>query len=168
MVVINWDCAARFFDLLIATFSRSLFNMFYIRLALDSSNWINICLDLSSRILESCPPMSLWLFCWWLWTSLCPVGQVCRKIIFCVFGMFEFFLRWTLFCFSIEYLWLSYLGIHSDHANVNMILPEVIVYFQRKYIKKLNERALMHARQESIWYRKGNRPSQWQIERLTF
>ena len=33
----------------------SLLNVFYICLALDSSNWITICLDSSSRILESCP-----------------------------------------------------------------------------------------------------------------
>ena len=31
-------------------------------MALDSSNWIKICLDSSWKILESCPLMSLWLF----------------------------------------------------------------------------------------------------------
>ena len=44
-------------------------------------------------------PVSLTI-CWWLWSSLCSVCQVCRKIIFCSFGMFEFSLRSTLFCFS--------------------------------------------------------------------
>ena len=44
------------------TSNRSLYNVFYIRLALDSSNWIKICLDSSSRILESCPFGSPWLF----------------------------------------------------------------------------------------------------------
>ena len=72
--------------------------------------------DLSPRILASCSLMPLWLFCWSLWTSLYPAYQVCRKIILCSFGMFEFFLRSTLFCFSFEYCWLSYLGIHSDFA----------------------------------------------------
>ena len=85
-------------------------------LTLGSSNWVKICLDSSSRILESCPLMSLWLFCWWLWTSLCPVCRVCRKILFCSFGMSEFFLRSTLSCFSYEYCWLSHLGIYSDYA----------------------------------------------------
>ena len=60
--------------------------------------------------------MSLWLYCWWLWPSLSPVCQVCRKIIFCSFGMFEFLLRSTLFCFRFKYCWLSYLGVHSDRA----------------------------------------------------
>ena len=50
----------RFFGLLFATLSRSLFHVFYIRLALDSSNWVKICLDSSSRILESCPLVSLY------------------------------------------------------------------------------------------------------------
>ena len=105
---------SRYCGSLIATLSRSLFNLFYIRLALDSSNWINICLDSPSRILESCPLMSLWLFCWWLWPSPCLAYQVCRKIIFCSFGMFQFFVRSKLFCLSFEYCWLSYHGIHSD------------------------------------------------------
>ena len=96
--------------------SRTLFNVFYIRSALDSSNWIKICLDSSSRILQPCCIISSWLFCWWLWTSLCPVYQVCCKIIFCSFGMFEFFPRSTLFCFSFGYCWLSYLVIYSDCA----------------------------------------------------
>ena len=34
--------------------------------------------------------------------------------LFCSFGMFEFLLRSTLFCFSFEYCWFSYLGVHSD------------------------------------------------------
>ena len=51
---------SRFFGLSIATLSRSLFNVFYIGLALDNSNWIKICLDSSSRILESCPLVSLY------------------------------------------------------------------------------------------------------------
>ena len=51
---------SRFFGLLIATLSRSLFNAFYIRLAVDSSNWLKICLDSSSRILELCPLVSLY------------------------------------------------------------------------------------------------------------
>ena len=88
------------FGLLIVTLSRSLFNVFYICLDLGSSNWIKIGLDSSSRILESCPLVSYWLFLyWWLWISLCSMCQVCRKTIFCSFVMFEFFLRSTLFCF---------------------------------------------------------------------
>ena len=51
---------SRFFGLLFATLSRSLFNVFYIHLALDSSNWVKICLDSPSRILESCPLVSLY------------------------------------------------------------------------------------------------------------
>ena len=51
---------SRFFGLSIATLSRSLFNVFYVGLALDNSNWIKICLDSSSRILESCPLVSLY------------------------------------------------------------------------------------------------------------
>ena len=54
-----------FFGLLIAIFSRSLFNVFYIHLALACSNWIKTCLDSSSRILESCPLISFWHFCWY-------------------------------------------------------------------------------------------------------
>ena len=50
----------RFFGLLFATLCRSLFNVFYIRLALDSSNWVKICLDSSSRILESYSFVSLY------------------------------------------------------------------------------------------------------------
>ena len=100
------------------TLSRSFFNVFHIRLALDSSNWIEISLDYSSRILESCSLISPWLFCWWLWTSLYRVCQVCREIIFCSFGMFvSFFLRSTLFCFSFEYCWFFYLGIYFDRAS---------------------------------------------------
>ena len=57
--------------------------MYFINVALDSSNWIKICVDPSSRTLESCLLMSLWLFCWWLWQSLCLVYQVCPKITFC-------------------------------------------------------------------------------------
>ena len=96
------------------TFSRSLLNVVYICSALDSSNWIKICLDSSSRIIESHHLMFLWFFYWWLWVSLCPVSQDCPKILFCSFGMFEFFLRSTLFCFSFEYCWLSSLRIHSN------------------------------------------------------
>ena len=113
----NCNCIVAFFRLgVIAALSRSLFIVFYVRLALGSLNWIKICLDSSSRILKSCSLMSLWLCCWWLWTSLCPMYQVCCKIIFCSFGMFEFFLKSTSFCFSFKYCWLSYLGIHSDCA----------------------------------------------------
>ena len=91
------------FGLLIVTLSRSLFNVFYICLALVSSNWIKIGLDSSSRILESCPLVSLWLtLYWWLWISLCSMCQVCRKTIFCSFVMFEFFLRSTLFCLALN------------------------------------------------------------------
>ena len=108
--------------------------MFYICLALDSSNWIKICLDWSSRILESC---SLWLFSWWLWTS--PVRHVCH--IFCSFAMFEFLLRSRLFCFSFEYCWLSFLvfivvvpgqfeqvllNLSSFRASYRFIKPEKI------------------------------------------
>ena len=46
--------------------------------------------------------MSLWLFCWWLWTSLCPVCKVCCKIIFCRFGMFEFSLRQHCFVLALN------------------------------------------------------------------
>ena len=83
-------------------------------MALNSSNWIKICLNSSARNPESCSFISFWLFFLWVWTSLCPVRQVCRKFIFCSFGMFEFFLRSTLFCCSFEYCWFSYLGVHSD------------------------------------------------------
>ena len=51
---------SRLFGLLFATLSRSLFNVFYIHLALDSSNSAKICLDSPSRILESCPLVSLY------------------------------------------------------------------------------------------------------------
>ena len=85
-------------------------------MALASSNRIKIFLNSSARILESCSLMSLWLFCWWLWTSQCSVYQVCRKIIFCSFGMFEFLLRSILFCLSFEYCWFYNLGVHSDFA----------------------------------------------------
>ena len=101
---------------LLLTLGRFLFNVFYICLALDSSNWIKICLDSSSRILELHSLMSFWLFCRWLWTSLCPVCQVCHMIIFCSFGIFVFLLRSTLFCFSFEYCRFSYLAIRSDYA----------------------------------------------------
>ena len=57
--------------------------MYFINVALDSSNWIKICVDPSSRTLESCLLTFLWLFCWWLWQSLCLVCQVCPKITFC-------------------------------------------------------------------------------------
>ena len=107
--------------------------MFYIRLALNSSNWIKICLDSSSRIIQSCSLMSLWVFCGWLWTILCPVSQACRKIIFCSFGMFEFFLRSTLFCFSFEYCWLSHLGIHSDCALSIWACPAKFKQFRPIY-----------------------------------
>ena len=85
------------------TLSRSLFNVFYIRLALDRSNWIEICLNSSSRILESCSLMSLSLFCWWLWTSLYPMCLVCREIIFCSFGMFVSFPEVNIILFQ---LWI--------------------------------------------------------------
>ena len=97
---------SHFLDLLIAALSGFLFNVFYKHLAMDSSHWMRSCLDSSSRI----------LLCWWLWTSLYPVCQVCRKIIFCSFGMFEFLLRSKLFCFSSECGRFSYLGIHFDCA----------------------------------------------------
>ena len=41
------------FGLLIATLRRYLFNVVFVRLALDSSNWIKICLDSSSKIFVS-------------------------------------------------------------------------------------------------------------------
>ena len=85
------------------TLSRSLFNVFYICLALDSWNWIEICLDSSSRILESCSLMSLWLFCWWLWASLYSVCQVCREIIFFSFSMFVSFPEVNIILFQ---LWI--------------------------------------------------------------
>ena len=50
----------RLFLLVFATLSRSLFNVFFIRLALDSSNWVKICLDSLSSILESCPLVFLY------------------------------------------------------------------------------------------------------------
>ena len=75
---------SRFFDLLIAEFEQVFFDVFYIRLALDSPNWIKICLDSSSRIFESCSLMSHWLFCWWLWASLFPVCQVFLRLYFVV------------------------------------------------------------------------------------
>ena len=109
-----------------------LFNVFNIRLALDSSNWIKICLDSSSRILESC--LTPWLFCWWLWTSLCLVTQVCRKIIFCRFGMFKFLLRSTLFYSIFEYCSLSYLGIHSDCAWSIWASPAKFKQFRPIYV----------------------------------
>ena len=66
----------RFFGLLFATLSRSLFNVFYIRLALDSSNWVKICLDSSSRILESCPLVSLFSLLKTLNKSMCSVSSL--------------------------------------------------------------------------------------------
>ena len=64
------------------------------------------------------------------WVMLCHVsltllwyfGQVyvqCVKSavrLFCSFGIFEFLLRSTLYCFSFEYCWFSYFGVHSDCA----------------------------------------------------
>ena len=82
--------------------SRSLFNAFYKRLALDSLNWIKICLNSSARILESCSLMSLSLF----YGDFEQVNVHCVKPavrLFSSFGMFEFLLRSTLFCFSFEY-----------------------------------------------------------------
>ena len=111
-----------------------LFNVFNIRLALDSSNWIKICLDSSSRILESCFLMYPWLFCWWLWTSLCLVSQVCRKIIFCSFGMFKLLVRSTLFYSIFEYCLLSYLGIHSDCAWSIWASPAIFKQFRPIYV----------------------------------
>ena len=98
-----------------------LFNVFNIRLALDSSNWIKICLDSSSRILESC--LTPWL-----------VTQVCRKIIFCRFGMFKFLLRSTLFYSIFEYYSLSYLGIHSDCAWSIWASPAKFKQFRPIYV----------------------------------
>ena len=63
----------------------------------------------------------LFTLCWRLSASLCPLCQVCRKTIFCSFGMFKFFLRSTLFCFSFEYCWLSYLGIYSACVNLRSV-----------------------------------------------
>ena len=127
--------------------------MFYICLALDSSNWIKICLDWSSRILESC---SLWLFSWWLWTS--PVRHVCH--IFCSFAMFEFLLKSGLFSFSFEYCWLSFLvfivvvpgqfeqvllNLSSFRASYRFIKPEKIGQTQR------NQREILEVFFESLF-----------------
>ena len=101
------------------TLSRSLFNVFYKRLALDSSNWIKICLNSSARILESC--------------SLMFLGQACRKIIFCSFGMFEFLLKSTLFCFSFKYCWFSCLGVHSNCALSIWASPSKFMHFRPIY-----------------------------------
>ena len=95
----------------------------------DCSNSIKICLDSSSRILESCYLMSLWLFCWWLWTSLCPVCLVSRKTIFCSCGMF--FLKSTLFCFSLEYCWFFYLVfIPIVPCQYEQVLPNLSSFDQ--------------------------------------
>ena len=116
---------------LLLTLGRFLFNVFYICLALDSSNWIKICLDSSSRILELHSLMSFWLFCRWLWTSLCPVCQVCHMIIFCSFGIFEFLLRSTLFCFSFEYCRFSYLAMR------NLVKPKKSQKHSQSFVWKL-------------------------------
>ena len=71
----------RFFGLLFATLSRSLFNVFYIRLALDSSNWVKICLDSSSRILESCPFVSLYSLLTTLNKSMPSVSSLLQDYI---------------------------------------------------------------------------------------
>ena len=71
----------RFFGLLFATLSRSLFNVFYIRLALDSSNWVKICLDSSSRILESCPLVSLYSLLTTLNKSMPSVSSLLQDYI---------------------------------------------------------------------------------------
>ena len=73
-----WPC---FFGLLFATLSRSLFNVFYIRLALDSSNWVKICLDSSSRILESCPLVSLYSLLMTLSKSMSSVSSLPQDYI---------------------------------------------------------------------------------------
>ena len=71
----------RCFGLLFATLSRSLFNVFYIRLALDSSNWVKICLDSSSRILESCPLVSLYSLLTTLNKSMPSVSSLLQDYI---------------------------------------------------------------------------------------
>ena len=95
MVVIIWN-VSRFFRLLIATLSRSLFNVFYIRLALDSSNWIKICLDSSSRILELCPLMSLYSLLVTLNKSMSSVSSLSQDYIFAVLVCLSFF--WSQHC----------------------------------------------------------------------
>ena len=87
--------------------------LFFIRLALDSSNWIKICLDSSSRILESCPLVSLYPLLVTLNKSMSSVSSLPQDYIL-QFWYVQVFLRSTLFCFSFEYCWLSYLGIYSD------------------------------------------------------
>ena len=84
-----------FFGLLIATLNRSLFNVFFIRLALDSSNCINICLDSSSRILESCPLVSFYSLLLTLSKSMSSVSSVPQDYI-CSFGMLKF--SWGQHC----------------------------------------------------------------------
>ena len=90
----SWNYVVELFQIIDCCFRVGLYLMsvIYVWLCIDQTGY-------RSRVLESCSLMSLWVVCWWLSTSLCPVCHVCRKIVFFIFGIFEFFLRLTLFCF---------------------------------------------------------------------
>ena len=117
------------------TLSRSLFNVFYKRLAPDSSNWIKICLNSSARILESFSSTLLILFNSFVGDFEQVYVQCVKSALrlFCSFGMFEFLLRSTLFCLSFEYCWSSYLGVHSDCALSIWVSPSKFKQLQPIY-----------------------------------
>ena len=76
--------------------------------------------------------MSLWFFVS-DFEQVYSVCQVCRKIILCSFGMFEFLLRSALFWFSFEYCRFSYLGIHSYRAFSILANPAKFKQFRPIY-----------------------------------
>ena len=115
---------SRFFGLLIATLSRSLFNVFYQRIALDSANWIKIFLESLSRTYVSSNVMSLWLFCSRLWASLCPVrSKSAVRFYFLVVGMFEFLLR------KFKQLWAIYHFFKPEEVSQTQDIRETFTNF---------------------------------------
>ena len=112
-----------FFGLLIAIFSRSLFNVFHIRLALACSNWIKTCLDSSSRILESCPLISFWHFCWYFEQVHVKWVKSAVRLCFVVLACLRSSWGQHYSVLALDTVHSPYLGIHSDYALSFWAIP---------------------------------------------
>ena len=90
-------------------------------LALDSSNWIKICLGSSLRILKSCPLLSLWLF----------VGDFDQVYVQCVKSAVRLYFA-VLVCLSFPWdQHYSVLALNIVASPISVFIPSVSGQFEQ-------------------------------------
>ena len=90
-------------------------------LALDISNWIKICLGSSSRILKSCPLLSLWLF----------VGDFDQVYVQCVKSAIRLYFA-VLVCLSFSWDQHYYvLALNIVDSPISVFIPSVSGQFEQ-------------------------------------